>query len=97
MIGMADIFSREIWFDRDRAHVLKRRMHPERSVDEHSVFINPLALDIHEALADRLDEANPSDTFFQRRKESESRGSFSVVLLSGSDKNSRRRRVHARL
>ena len=85
-----EIAPREIGLDGDRAHRLEWRMGMVGVVDQHRVLVDLLALDLDEALAHRLDIADPGKSFCSAAK----RPTDVVVLPSSirvaADENPRR-------
>ncbi len=87
VVGLLDVAPREIGLDRDGAHRLERHLHPERLVDQDRVLVDPLPLDLDEALAYGLDESDAPQPPAQRREQPQRHGRLAVVLLRRGDEN----------
>src|SRR5581483_11804706 len=96
IVRRLEIFAREIGLYRDRAHVHERAIEAEHAVHEHRVLVDLLFLDLHEALADRLDVADAGIILLQGGDQAERRGGFSVVLTGGGNENTRGLSIHSR-
>ena len=94
VVRFLDVAPGEIRLDRDRAHRLQRRVDAEGLVDQDGVFVDLLAIDLHEALADRLDEADAPYAFAQRGEKAERGGGLAVVLIRRGDEDARRDVIH---
>ncbi len=89
-----EIFAGEIRFDRNRAHVHERAVHPVHRVHEHGVLVNFLLLDFDKTLADGLDVADAREMLLQRGNQAERHGGFAIVLARGGNENTRSFCIH---
>ena len=94
MIGIFDVAAGEIGFDGDGAHGVEGSKDAVGLTDENGIFVDALAFNFDEALADGFDESDSPEAFPKGGEEAEGGGCFAVILLSGGKENARSHRIH---
>ena len=94
VIGIFDVAAGEIGFDGDGGHGVEGSMDAVGLADENGIFVDALAFNFDEALADGFDESDTTEAFAEGSEEAEGGGRFAVILLSGGEENARSHRIH---